>query len=138
MKLKDQKKYAWILIAIGAILWVVFAVSATDDYSFGLLCGIAAALTVIGILRLIKINRLYKDPEKAEDYDNSINDERVKFIADKARSLTFVIAVFAQLFAGLFCQFALHNRLLNMVFCYSACAMCLIYVVIYQILSRKY
>ena len=52
-----------------------------DDFYNGLGCG----LFVCGAVRLLRVYRLSRDPEKAADYDAMLKDERTMYVANKAR-----------------------------------------------------
>ena len=92
MKLKEQKKICILMIVIGLVLFVVgYLLDEAHMGSFynGLGCGIFAC----GAVRLLRVRRLSRDPEKAADYDASLKDERTIYVANRARSMTFFICV---------------------------------------------
>lgn len=67
MNLQEQKKCGILLIAIGLVMFAVgFLLSDAhmDDFYNGLGCG----LFVCGAVRLLRVYRLSRDPEKAADY----------------------------------------------------------------------
>ena len=67
------------------------------DFYSGLGCG----LFVCGAVRLLRVYRLSRDPEKAADYDASLKDERTAYVANKARSMAFFICIYVQLAASM-------------------------------------
>lgn len=136
--IKKQKIVAVSYLAIGLIITLIFAFVNADDYNSGILCGIGTSLTAVGFIRLIKLHRLSKNPEKAADYEAANKDERVHYIANKARALVFLISIYAQLAAGLIAQFVFGQRLLSMVLCYVTCFQCLLFVAVYWYYSKKY
>lgn len=138
MSMKQQKQLSVSFVIIGLIIGAVFAVWGDDGYSGGLLCGMGSSLTVIGIVRLVRLFRLEKDPEKAADYEAAGKDERVIYIANKARAMTFAISIYVQLAVGLIAQFAFGEKLLCSVMCYTVCFQCLLFVILYRIYQRKY
>ena len=137
-RLKEQKRTYIAFIVVGVVIWVIFSLTSVPDFEGGIMCGFGSALALLGVISLIKNHRLYADPEKAAEFEASLNDERMKYITDRARSLTFIITVYAELIASLFCAFVLHEKVLNMVFAYTACAQCLIYIVARYWMERKY
>ena len=138
MKLKSQKKYGIILIAVGIVLEALFLIFQGINYEGGVLCGMGSTFIIIGLIYLLRVRRLSKDAEKAADYEASITDERTVFIVSKARSVTFYICIFAQLIAGLVCMFLLDQRLIGEVLTFLTCFQCLLYYVILVILNKKF
>lgn len=83
MNLQEQKKCGILLIAIGLVMFAVgFLLSDAhmDDFYNGLGCG----LFVCGAVRLLRVYRLSRDPEKAADYDAMLKDERTVYVANKS------------------------------------------------------
>lgn len=136
--IKKQKAAAISFMIIGLIISLIFALTGADDYNSGLLCGLGTSLTVVGIIRLVKLHRLSRDPEKAADYEAANKDERVVYIANKARALVFLISIYAQLAVGLAAAFVFDQRLLSMVMCYFVCFQCLLFAAVYYYYSKKY
>ena len=68
MNLQEQKKCGILLITIGLVMFAVgFLLSDAhmDDFYNGLGCGLFAC----GAVRLLRVYRLSRNPEKAADYD---------------------------------------------------------------------
>ena len=100
MNLQEQKKCGILLTVIGLVMFAIgflLGDAHMGDFYSGLGCG----LFVCGAVRLLRVYRLSRDPEKAADYDAMLKDERTIYVANKARSMTFFICVYAQLAAGL-------------------------------------
>ena len=94
MNLREQKKCGVLLIAIGLVMFAVGFLLGDEhmgDFYSGLGCG----LFICGVVRLLRVYRLSRDPEKAADYDAMLKDERTVYVANKARSVTFFICVYA-------------------------------------------
>lgn len=138
MKLKLQKKYGIILIAVGIVLEILFLIFQGINYEGGVLCGMGSCFIFIGLIYLLRVRRLSKDAEKAADYEASITDERTAFIVSKARSITFYFCIFVQLIAGLVCMFLLDQRLIGQVLTFLTCFQCLLYYAIFITLNKKY
>lgn len=136
--LKKQKNLYLSMLVVGLIISVVFSLTNSGDYNSGLLCGLGTSLTVVALFRLVKLHRMSRDPEKLADYEAANKDERILFIANKARALVFLISIYVQLAGGLIAQFVFHQRLINMVICYFTCIQCLLFVVVYRYYSKKY
>lgn len=138
MILKKQKRISLSFLIIGLSITLVFFFTGEGSYNSGLLCGMGTSLTFVGLFRLIKYHRLSADPDKASDYEAANKDERVIYIANKARALVFLISIYAQLAIGLIAQFVFDQRLLSTVLCYFVCFQCLLFVVVYRYYSKKY
>ena len=104
MNLQEQKKCGILVTVIGLVMFAIgFLLGDVHmgDFYSGLGCG----LFVCGAVRLLRVYRLTRDPEKATDYDAMLKDERTMYVANKARSVAFFICVYAQLAAGLLSAF---------------------------------
>lgn len=85
MKLKEQKKLGMLYFVLGAVLAIAgYFIKSSWLASFG------GGVCVLGLVRLLRAARLSRDPDQAADYDASLQDERTAYVANKARSLTFL------------------------------------------------
>ena len=87
MKLKEQKKLGMLYFVLGAVLAI-----AGYFIKSSWLASVGGGVCVLGLVRLLRAARLSRDPEQAADYDASLQDERTAYVANKARSLTFLSA----------------------------------------------
>lgn len=88
MNLQEQKKCGILVTVIGLVMFAIgflLGDAHMGDFYSGLGCG----LFVCGAVRLLRVYRLSRDPEKAADYDAMLKDERTMYVANKARSMTF-------------------------------------------------
>lgn len=138
MKLKTQKIYGFVLIAIGIVLDAVFVFLQGIDYEGGVIFGMGTTFIFIGLIYLLRVRRLSKNKEKAADYEAAVADERTAYIVSKARSVTFYICIFAQLIAALLCIFLFDQHLIGQVLMYLTCFQCIVYYVILIIFNKKY
>jgi len=141
MKLKQQKKFGIFYLCIGLVLFAAqFVYDAKVDHSFGegLLSGISACFIVMGFVRLLRYKRIQKNPDAASEYEAAYTDERLAYVANKARAMTFYIFIFVQLIGGLIALYVFREKLLGMVLCYLTSLQCLTYVVLYRIYGKKY
>lgn len=99
---------------------------------------LACIVCVLGLVRLLRAARLSRDPEQAADYDASLQDERTAYVANKARSLTFFICIYAQLLAVLAAILVFHQPLIGKVLCALTCIQSLVYTGCYWYYNRKY
>ena len=100
MNLQEQKKCGILVTVIGFVMFAIgflLGDAHMGDFYSGLGCGLFAC----GAVRLLRVHRLSRDPEKAADYDAMLKDERTVYVANKARSMPFFICVYAQLAACL-------------------------------------
>ena len=85
--MSNQKKNVWYiaLLIIGAALYAAGCLEYIDSFWSGM----GGALIGVSAVRLMLLVRYKKDPEYAKHVDISNEDERLRFIADKARSRAF-------------------------------------------------
>ena len=137
MNLQEQKKCGILMIAIGLVMFAVGFLLGDEhmgDFYSGLGCG----LFICGAVRLLRVYRLSRDPEKAADYDASLKDERTAYVANKARSMTFFICVYVQLAAALLAILVFEQPLVGQVLCGLTCLQGLLYTVFYWHYDKVY
>ena len=137
MKLKEQKKFGILWLSIGAALFLAGLLLGETEYG-SYIGGFGGGLTAVGLVRLLRVRRLSRDPEKAADYDAMLKDERTVYVANKARSMTFFICVYAQLAAGLLALLVFDQPLIGQTLCLVTCAQCVIFSGTYWYYNRKY
>ena len=139
MSLKNQKKFAIMWVIVGVALWIAALVPEWEnDYYSGLTSGMAGCFLVIGVVRLVRVRRWEKDPEKAADYEAALRDERTVYVSNKARSVTFFVSVYVQLAAGLIAIYVFDQRLLGQVLCYLTCFQCLLFTILFRVYNKRY
>ena len=136
MKLKEQKKFGILWLSIGAALFLAGLLLGETEYG-SYISGFGGGLTAVGLVRLLRVRRLSRDPEKAADYDASLKDERTAYVANKARSMTFFICVYVQLAAALLAILVFEQPLVGQVLCGLTCLQGLLYTVFYGIMTRS-
>ena len=130
MNLQEQKKCGILVTVIGLVMFAIgflLGDAHMGDFYSGLGCG----LFVCGAVRLLRVHRLSRDPEKAADYD-------AMYVANKARSMTFFICVYAQLAAGLLALLVFKQPIIGQVLCLVTCAQSLIFCGTYWYYNKKY
>lgn len=137
INLKEQKKYGILLLVIGAVLCVVGYLLG-DAYLSSFYNGLGCAIFACGAVRLVRCRRLGKDPERAADYEAMLNDERTVYIANKARSWTFFICLYAQLAAGLLAILVFRQPLIGQTLCIVTSAQALLHAGLFWYFNRKY
>ena len=139
MTLKNQKKFGVLWTVVGVALWITALVPDWDNWYYSsLLSGMASALFVIGVMRLVRVRRWEKDPEKAADYEAALKDERTAYVTNKARSVTFFVSIYTELAAGLISIFAFHETLLGKVLMFLVCFQCLLFTVLFRVYNKRY
>lgn len=139
MSLKNQKKFAIMWVIVGVALWAAALVPEWEnDFYSGMTSGMAGCFLVIGVIRLVRVRRWQKDPERAADYEAALKDERTVYVSNKARSMTFFVSVYVQLAAGLISIYVFDQRLLGQAFCYMTCFQCLLFTVLYRVYNKRY
>jgi len=137
MKLKEQKKFGILWLSIGAALFLAGLLLGETEYG-GYIGGFGGGLTAVGAVRLLRVYRLSRDPEKAADYDASLKDERTAYVANKARSMTFFICVYVQLAAALLAILVFEQTLVGQVLLGLTCLQSLLYTVFYWHYNNVY
>ena len=123
--------------AAGAALFLAGLLLGETEYG-SYIGGFGGGLTAVGLVRLLRVRRLSRDPEKAADYDASLKDERTAYVANKARSMTFFICVYVQLAAALLAILVFEQPLVGQVLCGLTCLQGLLYTVFYWHYDKVY
>ena len=137
MKLKEQKKFGILWLSIGAALFLAGLLLGETEYG-SYIGGFGGGLTAVVLVRLLRVRRLSRDPEKAADYDASLKDERTVYISNKARSMTFFICVFVQVAASMLAILVFEQVLVGQVLCGLTCLQGLLYTVFYWHYDKVY
>ena len=120
-------------VVLGAVLVVCHLTKLIEDYWFSM----GIAFIVVGILQIIRHIRYKTDSEYRETRDVNVNDERNKFIANKAWAWAGYFYVLLAAVGSIVCKVLGREDL--MMFC--SCSVCLI-MVLYWLswlwLKRKY
>ncbi len=94
-----KKKIAYMVaVSVFGILMVTYSV-VTKDVSVGIdyARSMGVGFIVAGAIRTIQYYRLLKNPQKLTQYEIANSEERVVFIANKARSMVFVISIYVEI-----------------------------------------
>ena len=137
MNLQEQKKCGILLIAIGLVMFAIGFLLG-DAHMGDFYSGLGGGLFVCGAVRLLRVYRLSRDPEKAADYDAMLKDERTVYVANKARSMTLFICVFVQLAASMLAILVFDQVLVGQVLCGLTCLQGLLYTAFYWHYDKVY
>ena len=100
-------------------------------------CAVGAGLFAYGFNRLVGEWRVKHNPEYAKKIEIANQDERLAFIADKARSMTLIIVIMALSILGVILV-SINLKPYGFACFYITCGISVLYFVVYQILSRRY
>ena len=98
---------------------------------------IGAGLFAMGVTRLIGAWRTEHDPAYAKRIETANQDERLNYIADKARSMTLIILVIVLSVLGVI-FLSVGQKPYGYACLTTTCGTTVTYIVVYQILSRTY
>ncbi len=122
-----------IYLFLGGILLTLGFVGTIDEFWSGL----GFALIFVGVLRLIYYFRLERNPEHKERVQTEINDERNRFIRNKAWALSgYLFIIIAAICLIVFR--IIGQDLLSLAASYAVCLIMILYWISYIILKRKY
>ena len=125
-----------------SIFWVVLGVtlmglSVAEVLDSSLYSGMGGALTVIGILQIVRNLRYRRDSDYREKIDTEASDERNRFLRMKSWSWAGYITVMIEA-AGAVAAMLLEQEMIQLVLSYSVCLILCLYWITYLVLSRKY
>ena len=116
----------FVLLVLNAVLDLTIAASA-----------VGAGLFAYGLNRLVGEWRVKHNPEYAKKLETANKDERLAFIADKARSMTLIIVILALSMLGVILV-SINLKPYGFACFYITCGISVLYFIVYQILSRRY
>ena len=138
MEFKKKMQQRFILavgyILTGLALVCIALVNASENYfyvSFGF------ALVLMGILRLFRYRKITKSDHTMRKQELTESDERIRMIADRARSWSFSLSVSA---AGIWVivQNLMGRHEEALPFAWYVCGMCVLYWICYGMIRKKY
>ena len=124
-----------------SIIWIVLGITllslgiaeVVDSYWSGM----GSALTVIGLLQLIRFFRFRKDAEYREAVETETKDERNAFLRNKAWAWAGYLFVLFSAVASIVLKIVGHD-ILSMGASWAVCLIILFYWGAYMILRKKY
>ena len=122
-----------ILIALGVVLVGLGAAEVVDAYWSGM----GGGLLAVSVLRLIQLFRFRKDDSYREKVEIESEDERNRFIRNKAWAWTGYLFVLTAAISGIALK-AIGQDLLSLAASYAVCLMMLLYWATYMVLRKKY
>lgn len=131
----SKRKMIWytFILAAGIVLIVLSCIGTLDSFWSGFGGGIAA----VGLVRLINGVKYRRDPGLAKQMDVSQKDERVSFIAIRARAWAFHISALGSAAAVLVLKL-MGSEELAMCVSLVLCGMLVVYSAVFAALQRRY
>ena len=133
MKIRKITILFIIYIIVGVTLLTLGLTGVVDQFWQGM----GGGLLIIGILRLIQSLRYSKDENYRESYNTELNDERNRFIRNKAWAWAGYMFVIIAAIATLVLQ-TLGERLLSLAVSTAVGLILILYWISYFILKKKY
>ena len=121
----------WLIVG-GILIGLSFAGKVDEFWN-----GMGFALTVVGLIRLIRFYRLYNNEEYREKMEIEASDERNHFIRNKAFAWAgyYFVLIAA---VGTIVFKIIGQEVLSQAAAYAVCLMLILYWISYMILKRKY
>lgn len=95
------------------------------------------AMLAIGLLKLLRLVSLFKNPKRCKEYETACSDERNAYITQKSYAAAFWITLYAE-FAALIGFSVCKNEQNASALGFIICAQMIIFIIFYRIFSRKY
>lgn len=133
MKIRKITILFIIYIIVGVTLLTLGIAGVIDEFWQGM----GGGLLIIGILRSIQSLRYSKDENYRESYNTELNDERNRFIRNKAWAWAGYMFVIIAAITTLVLQ-TLGERLLSLAVSTAVGLILILYWISYFILQRKY
>lgn len=128
-----QLIYPIVLLIAGLCLTGLGIAEIVDEFWSGM----GSALTVIGVIRLLRTYRLNKNEAYREKVETAVTDERNHFIRAKAWSWAGYLFIICSAISVIVFKI-LGQDLLSQAASWSVCLMLVLYWVSYFILKKKY
>ena len=122
-----------IYVFLGIVLWGLGFAEIVDEFWSGMGTG----LLVIGVLRFIQMYRYGKDESYREKIQIETNDERNRFIRNKAWAWTGYLFIIITCVSVIILK-VMGQELFSLAASYAVCLMVLLYWITYMVLRKKY
>ncbi|HCT65588.1 MAG TPA: hypothetical protein DIC60_10055 [Lachnospiraceae bacterium] len=93
--LRQKKIYSGFIFVIGFIM-VVLQSYVYKDVNRIMVGTMGAGFIIMSLFRFYQYHRIENDPKRKEQFEIMCDEERINFVANKARSMVFVISVVAE------------------------------------------
>lgn len=133
MKIRKMTILFITYIVVGVTLLTLGITGVIDEFWQGM----GGGLLIIGILRSIQSFRYSKDENYRESYNTEVNDERNRFIRNKAWAWAGYMFVIIAAITTLVLQ-TLGERILSLAASSAVCLLLILYWISFFILRKKY
>mgnify|MGYP003302918955 CR=1 FL=1 len=133
-KLKQRLAIALSYILLGLALVIADILKGFDNYFF---FSFGFALVIMGILRLFRYRRITKNDQSLRKQELIESDERIRMMAERARSWCFSLTVMLSGIAVLILSLMGEHTLAQPI-AWFVCGMVLLYWICFAFLSKKY
>ena len=131
-----SKKYLFLYISyllVGAVLIGLSFAGLVDEFWNGM----GTALLIVGALRLIRMYRLRNNSVYREKIETEANDERNRFIRNKAWAWTAYIYILTASAASIILRI-IGQDMWSLAASYSVCFLLIVFWISYWVLRKKY
>lgn len=134
--MKQRKIYLCFMFALGFVM-VILQNYVYKDVNSSIVGTMGAGFVVMSLLRMYQYRKIESDPKRKEQFDIMCDEERVVFVANKARSMMFAIAVIAELVVCIVAAI-IGNMQISIIFGFLTGVQTLGYLIFYGIYNLKY
>lgn len=92
-----------IIVGISCLIYSSFNYSTISEELSSYMNGFTVGIITVGILTLITVIRVMKNPNKSKELEIANNDERLKSINANAMAITFRISVIIEALISIIC-----------------------------------
>ena len=133
-KLKQRLWIAISYIVLGLILVITDAVNHFENYFF---FSFGFALVIMGILRIIRHLKTMRDDQSLRKQELAESDERIRMIAERARSWVFSLSVTGAGILVIALNILGHHDA-ALPFAWYVCGMVVLYWICFSVIGKKY
>lgn len=137
MKTMKQKRIYWCFMFTLGFIMVILQNFVYKDVNSSIVGTMGAAFVVMSLLRVYQYRKIESDPKRKEQFEIMCDEERVVFVANKARSMMFAIAVIGE-FAVCVVAAIIGNMQISILFGFLTGVQTLGYLIFYGIFNFKY
>ena len=134
---KKMKQRLWIAISyivLGLILVIADAVNHFENYFF---FSFGFALVIMGILRILRHLKTMRDDQSLRKQELAESDERIRMIAERARSWVFSLSVTGAGILVIVLNILGHHDA-ALPFAWYVCGMVVLYWICFSVIGKKY
>ena len=137
MKTMKQRRIYWGFMFVVGFIMVILQNYVYKDVNNSIVGTMGTGFVVMSLLRMYQLRKIEGDPKRKEQYEIMCDEERVVYVANKARSMMFAISVIVEV---LVCVVAaiIGEMQLSAILGFVAGVHTLGYLICYGIFNLKY